>query len=70
LLAVTLNAAQAQIQVKGPLGPDYILLGSTNLAPGSWTSLLTNTPAASPFVITDTNAGLFSKRFYRIQLGP
>jgi hypothetical protein len=61
---------QAQIQVSGPVGPDYILQASALLSPGSWAGLLTNTPTSAPFTLTDTNAPSFSKRFYRIQIGP
>ena len=67
---VTYAAGHAQIGVSGPIGPDYILQASTTLTSGSWTNLLTNTPSVSPFTVTDTNAGAYSKRFYQIQLGP
>jgi hypothetical protein len=65
------SANQAQMQVLGgPVGPDYILQGSIALTHGSWSNLATNTPASLPFTATDTNAGVFPSRFYRIQLGP
>jgi len=67
---LTATGGQAQIQVSGPVGPDYILQTSTVLAPNSWASLLTNTPASSPFSLTDTNAAAFRERFYRVQIGP
>jgi hypothetical protein len=67
---ITLTHVQAQIEVTGPVGPDYILQAETALNPASWASILTNTPSSSPFNMDDTNAALFSKRFYRIQLGP
>jgi hypothetical protein len=61
---------QEQMHISGPLGPDYILQGSTTLTPGSWSNLLTNTPVSFPFVMNDPSAAAFSLRFYRIQLGP
>jgi hypothetical protein len=70
LAGPTFAAEQAQIKVTGPIGPDYILQASVYLTNGTWTDLLTNTPSASPFTLTDTNAASYTKRFYRIQLGP
>jgi pectate lyase len=54
--------------VGGDIGPDYIVQGSTNLT--AWNNLFTNTPSALPFLWTDSGASSFSRRFYRIQLGP
>ena len=51
--------------VAGPLGPDYIIQGSSELT--TWTCLFTNTPGTVPFSVTDTNAG-FGNRFYRVLL--
>jgi hypothetical protein len=70
MTSISLTGAQAQIQVTGPIGPDYYLQASSGLTNGGWTSILTNTPSISPFIVADTNAGNFTKRFYRIQLGP
>jgi hypothetical protein len=58
---------QVSLMVAGPLGPDYTLLTSTNLA--NWQPLLTTNPPATPFSLTDTNPGA-AARFYRLQLGP
>ena len=52
----------------GTLGPDYVLQGSTSLA--NWVNLVTNTPTALPFNLTDTNAVSSGQRFYRTLLGP
>lgn len=65
------NNGRFQMQVAGSAGPDYILQANTNLLNSSgWTNLLTNTPSALPFTLTDTNSATFSNRFYRILLGP
>jgi hypothetical protein len=52
----------------GTLGPDYIVLASTDLV--NWQPIFTNGSAATPFTFTDTNVSGFPKRFYRIQLAP
>jgi len=72
--SVTLSAAQFssghfQMQVSGPVGPDYTVQAAA--APGgiSWTNLQTTTPGTLPFIFTDTNA-VQTARFYRVQLGP
>jgi hypothetical protein len=59
------------MQISGPVGPDYILQAASALSNNAaWVHLQTNTPASSPFSVTDTNAGAFADRFYRVQLGP
>jgi hypothetical protein len=74
--AVTLTASPKtnsafQLNVAGPVGPDYILQASSSLGNSvAWTNLATNTPVASPFVFTDASAALFATRYYRILLGP
>ena len=56
--------------VNGSSGPDYILVGATNLNPPVlWLPLLTNVAATPPFVFTNPATNL-SGRFYRILLGP
>ena len=64
------TATQFQMQVTGPIGPDYMLQASESLSSASWVNLLTNTPVASPFSVTDTNVSRFTNRFYRLKLGP
>ena len=56
------------INLTGSAGPDYIIQGSTDFV--NWANLSTNTPAAMPFSITDTNASAIRLRFYRALLGP
>lgn len=58
------------LRVTGDSGPDYILLGTTNLNPPvTWQPLITNVSAVPPFTFTDpaTNA---SSKFYRVQIAP
>ena len=54
--------------VAGDGGPDYTVLASTNLV--NWNLLFTTNSPALPFVWTDSAAGSFRQRFYRVQLGP
>ncbi|HUD49296.1 MAG TPA: PA14 domain-containing protein [Candidatus Baltobacteraceae bacterium] len=53
-----------QMSFAGPAGSNYVLQVSTNLI--EWTSISTNTPATSPFVLSDPNAPGDSSRFYRV----
>ncbi len=46
----------------------WLVQGSTNLT--NWSTLLSTNPPSVPFNWTDTNAGGFLKRFYRVLLGP
>jgi hypothetical protein len=56
------------LSVGGPLGPDYVIQGSIDL--NTWTNIGTNTPVILPFTFTDTNAHVFSNRYYRAVLDP
>jgi pectate lyase len=56
------------LTVNGDSGHDYIIQTSTNLT--NWTSVFTNPMPTLPFTWNDAGAGNFSRRFYRIQLGP
>jgi mono/diheme cytochrome c family protein len=58
---------QFQMTFAGPPGSNYVLQASANLL--QWTSLSTNTPAASPFVLTDPRAP-GAARFYRVLQEP
>jgi uncharacterized repeat protein (TIGR03806 family) len=55
------------MSLAGPAGSNYVLQVSTNLF--QWTSLSTNTPATSPFTLTDPGAP-GGNRFYRVLLLP
>jgi autotransporter-associated beta strand protein len=66
--APRLSNGQWQFTLNGPVGPDYTVQASTNLA--SWTNLLVTNSPTLPFNWTDTNTGSFLKRFYRVLLNP
>ena len=52
-----------QMSFAGPVGSNYVLQVSTNLL--QWTSISTNTPGTSPFVLSDPSVS-GSIRFYRV----
>ncbi|HTI68656.1 MAG TPA: chitobiase/beta-hexosaminidase C-terminal domain-containing protein [Candidatus Limnocylindria bacterium] len=52
-----------QLQVIGEVGKTYRLEGSINLA--DWLGVSTNTPAASPFLLSDPGTSGVPYRFYR-----
>ena len=54
--------------ITGDAGPDYTILASTNL--NSWNLLFTANSPILPFFWADTNSLVFSRRFYRVRLGP
>ena len=56
-----------QMSFVGPVGSNYVLQVSTNLL--QWTSISTNTPLASPFVLSDPSAS-GAARFYRVLQAP
>jgi hypothetical protein len=59
------------MQISGSVGPDDILQAASALGNNAmWVNLQTNTPVSSPFSVTDTNAGAFTNRFYRVELRP
>jgi hypothetical protein len=71
LKAISKTATNFQLQITGPIGPDYILQAASTLNNiNGWTNRLTNTPIASPFNVADTNLVGFSNRFYRVLLSP
>jgi uncharacterized repeat protein (TIGR03806 family) len=57
-----------QMSFAGPAGSNYVLQVSTNLM--QWTSISSNTPATSPFVLSDPTAPGDSSRFYRVLQAP
>jgi autotransporter-associated beta strand protein len=57
-----------RFSIWGDAGPDYTILGSTNLV--NWQPVLTNSSAVPPFVFTDAGTINFTQRFYRVMLGP
>ncbi|MBI3880238.1 MAG: hypothetical protein HY301_09255 [Verrucomicrobia bacterium] len=66
--ALQLSNGQWRFTVNGQAGPDYTVMATTNFS--SWSNLLVTNSPALPFNFTDTNAGSFLKRFYRVLLGP
>ena len=54
--------------ISGDPGPDYIVLGSTNL--NDWTTVLSTNPATMPFQFTDPAPPVYRTRYYRVKLGP
>ena len=63
---LTATNSQFQSLITGPSGPDYYVQASGDLS--NWTTIHTNLSATVPFLWSDTNR--FSKRFYRVLLGP
>jgi len=62
---------QFSVSVGGQVGPDYYLQANTNLSGGAWTTVATtNSPATTPIILTDPNAGSQLLQFYRIVTGP
>ena len=53
-----------EMSFTGTVGPSYVLQVSTDLT--HWTAINTNTPTASPFVLTDPAPGSAPARFYRV----
>ena len=68
LSATTYNNGTFSLTVNGDSGHDYIVQVSSNLV--DWTSLYTNPMPTLPFIWNDPGAGDFTRRFYRIQVGP
>ncbi len=66
--SVTWNNGQLTLQVSGQSGPDYAVLGSTNLI--DWNRLFTTNSPSMPFAWADTNAASLPVQFYRIEVGP
>jgi hypothetical protein len=54
--------------VSGDAGPDYTVLGSTNLT--TWSAILTTNPVTLPVVLQIPVSNAVPQQFYRIQLGP
>jgi hypothetical protein len=60
----SLSGTGFSFSANGIAGPSYTIQASTNLV--TWTNLATTNPANTPFSFTDTNAGSFKSRFYRV----
>ena len=68
LTPVSYAAGQFTFSVTGPVGPDYVIMASTNLV--DWSDLATNAAPATPFNHTNANAGSFGNQSYRVRLTP
>ena len=66
--SLAVSNGQFGFQVSGVAGHDYTVQASTNLV--TWTNLLTTNPAAMPFRWTDWVGSNYSRRFYRVMIGP
>jgi hypothetical protein len=67
LESISLTVSQVSLVATGALGPDYLLLGSTNLV--NWQTLWITNPMIMPWQFSTTNSGA-SQFFYRLQLAP
>ncbi len=56
------------MQIAGPGGWNYTVQASTNLM--AWENVFTTNPVALPLSWTDDSTTNFSRRFYRVLLGP
>jgi len=61
--APSLNGSTFQLQLIGSAGGNYILQASSNLT--DWIALFTNNATNGFLILSDTNAGIFDRRFYR-----
>ncbi len=66
--SIGLSNGLVRFQVSGDAGPDYAVLGSTNLI--NWNVLLITNSPAMPFSWTDTNSATSPAQYYRIKAGP
>jgi hypothetical protein len=66
--AVATSNGVCQLSITGSIGPDYTILGSTNLV--DWDLLRNTNPASLPFSFTDPLPTNSVMRFYRVILGP
>jgi hypothetical protein len=68
LTPISYANGQFRFEINGTMGPDYIVLASSNLT--SWSDIATNLVPATPFQFNDAVAGSFSNRAYRVRLNP
>jgi hypothetical protein len=64
--SITVVAGQVSLLVNGPFGPDYTLLGSTNLM--NWSVLYTTNSPALPVLLNGSSTN--PAGFYRVRIGP
>lgn len=66
--APTMSQGKFRMTIAGDFGPDYSVLGSTNLL--NWTLLQTTNSPALPYLFIDGGSSNYQQRFYRVLLGP
>jgi hypothetical protein len=66
--AAGFSGGRFSLAVAGDGGPDYTILASTNLT--TWSPIWMTNPPMPPFLFTDPASTNFSRRFYRVLLGP
>jgi Fibronectin type III domain len=59
------TAGGFSLLVQGPIGSNYVVQASTNMA--NWQTITNFKSTASPTAVTDVNAKNFKQRFYRVQ---
>ena len=57
---------QFQFSVNGNAGRTHTIQGNTNVTSTNWVTLGTTNPTGASFTFTDTAAGGFPIRFYRV----
>jgi len=68
IAAFNLASGQPGFLIGGAAGFTYAVQASTNLL--NWQNLYTNAPGSLPVPWTDTAAGGFAQRYYRVLLEP
>jgi hypothetical protein len=68
IAAPSVSQGKFRMNISGDVGPDYSVLGSTNLL--NWTLLQITNPSALPYQFIDSSSTNYSQRFYRVLLGP
>ncbi len=66
--ATSISQGKFRMTISGDAGPDYSVLGSTNLV--NWTLLQTTNSPALPYLFIDSTSSNYLQRFYRVLLGP
>ena len=66
--AATVSQGKFRMTISGDAGPDYSVLGSTNLV--NWTLLQTTNSPALPYLFIDSTSSNYLQRFYRVLIGP
>ncbi|HLP77706.1 MAG TPA: LamG-like jellyroll fold domain-containing protein [Candidatus Paceibacterota bacterium] len=62
------NDGTFSFAISGDFGPDYTVRASTNLL--DWDDIFTTNSPALPVLFQDSDSTNFSRRFYRVRLGP